>query len=265
MDTPLTIMAVLAHPDDELDLAGTLAACAAEAARVVLVCATPGDQGSTVDPALATPETLGSVRMAELASCCRVLGIEELCGPLSGDSGFRSPDPPAGSLARARAQDVVGKLVALVRLYRPHVVITYGPDGVYGHRDHRAIGAYTTAAFGAAGDERLHPEAGEPWRPRRLFYLALPEAQRRVLYKDFDAVPIGAVTHTIDVRSYVSLKEEAERCHRTQGAWFPWVAEALPAEEYVRAVGTECLVLVHDAGVADLQASGDVLRQLLAG
>ncbi len=261
------VMAIFAHPDDELDIGGILAGAADEGAQVVLVCATAGDQGGITEPALATRETLAQVRSHELEGSCRRLGIQHLHVGLFGDSGFRTSTAPARSLARARAQDVVARLVPLIRRHRPDAVITYGPDGVYGHRDHTAIGAYATAAFGAAGDRDLYPEPGlAPWQPRRLFYLALPAAQRSVLVHDPAVIQIGEVTHTFEVERYIRAKEEAEQCHRTQSASFPHIAKALSPDEYRRAVGTECLMLAQERPVGalpELPPSG-ILRRLLA-
>ncbi len=71
-----SVLAVFAHPDDEVFSAGgTLAESAAEGARVVLVCATGGEVGEISDPGLATPETLAGVREAELRAACAALGI----------------------------------------------------------------------------------------------------------------------------------------------------------------------------------------------
>ncbi len=261
------VMAIFAHPDDELDIGGILAASAQEGAQVVLVCATPGDQGGTRDPSLATRETLGQVRSEELRCCCRRLGIQHLYVGLVGDSGWRTPNPPPGSLVCARPPELIGRLVTLIRRHRPQVIFTFGPDGIYGHRDHVAIGAYATSAFWAAGEEGIYPEAGDPWRARRLYYIALPELQRKVLVHDATIVQIGQVTHTFDVERYIEAKEEGEQCHRTQGPYFPAIAEALPPDEYRRAVGTECLMLVAERppapgeGEAPMQG---ILGQLLA-
>ncbi len=261
-------MAIFAHPDDELDVGGILAASAEEGAEVVLVCATPGDQGGTRDPALATRETLGQVRSEELRRCCRRLGIQHVYVGLVGDSGHRTPNPPPGSLVCAPAREFIGRLVALIRRHRPQAILTYGPDGIYAHRDHVAIGAYATSAFWAAGEEGLYPEAGAPWRARRLYYIALPELQRKALLDDPTIVQIGQVTHTFDVERYIQAKEQGEECHRTQGPYFPHVAEALSPDDYRRAVGTECLMLVAErpAAPGEGKAPGQgILGQLLAG
>lgn len=263
----LCVMAFFAHPDDELDIGGALAACAAEGAEVVLVCATSGDQGGIADPALATRETLGAVRREELERSRRRLGIQHLHVLPYGDSGSDTPEPPPGSLVKTPAPAVIAELVGLIRRYRPQVVITYGPDGVYGHRDHRAIGAYATAAFGMAG-EACDPATGEaPWRPARLYYLSLPDAQLRVLQAEgHGSVRIGQVTHELAVEPFIEAKEEAELCHRTQSAWFPHLRQVLPDDEYRRAVGTECLMLAQARPLGDAPElpPGRILQQLLS-
>ena len=72
------IMAIFAHPDDEGAVAGTLAMYASQGMEVTLVCATRGEAGEISDPALATAETLGTVRQKELEAACEILGIQQL-------------------------------------------------------------------------------------------------------------------------------------------------------------------------------------------
>ena len=113
-----SILGVYAHPDDEsFGTGGTLAKYASQGAQITLICATRGEAGEISDPSLATPETLARVREEELRSACRVLGISE---PLflgyrdSGMAGTPDNDHPR-ALCRADSQEVVGRLVALVR------------------------------------------------------------------------------------------------------------------------------------------------------
>ena len=70
-----TILGVFAHPDDEsLACGGTLARASDAGARVVVFCASRGEAGSTSDPALAPPGSLGLVRTRELGEAASVLG-----------------------------------------------------------------------------------------------------------------------------------------------------------------------------------------------
>ena len=149
---PLRLMAVLAHPDDEsLGIGGTLAKYAAQGARITLACATRGERGWFGVPA-AHPgsRALGELRQAELLRAAAHLGIQQVYFLDLVDGEMRHSD-----LAPA-----AGRLAHLLRRERPQVVISFGPDGDYGHPDHIATAQLTQAALlRAASDWEL--EAGE--------------------------------------------------------------------------------------------------------
>ena len=85
-----SLLAVVAHPDDETyGCGGLLAKYASEGVRVVLVCATRGEAGEISDPSLATPENLGQVREQELREAARTLGVTDLCLLGYRDTGSR--------------------------------------------------------------------------------------------------------------------------------------------------------------------------------
>ncbi|HOR00383.1 MAG TPA: PIG-L family deacetylase [Anaerolineae bacterium] len=266
-------MAILAHPDDELAIAGTLAACAAEGAEVALVCATSGDLGAEEEHTPEHRERLAEERREELRCSCRRLGIRHLQILPYGDSGWRPEhgEPPEGSLARASASEVIGRLVRLIRRYRPQAVITFGPDGLYGHRDHIAIGAYATAAFGAARDETLYTadmQAGlSPWRARRLFFMGISDVQRQMLMGHTGAAAVGQVTHTLDTGPHLRAKIDAAHCHETQKAMWEQLEGLLEMEEYRRIAATECLMLAVDRAPAQPGElpQGTILRHVLVG
>jgi len=272
MATPC-VMAIFAHPDDELAVAATLAACVEEGAEVVLVCATLGDLGSHEEHTAENRERLAEVRRHELRCSCRRLGIRHLEVLAYGDSGWRPEHgtPPEGSLARASAPEVIGRLVRLIRRHQPQVVITFGPDGLYGHRDHVAIGAYATAAFGAAGDEELYAEDLQnglsPWKPGRLFYVGMHESQRQLLLADTGSEPVGRVTHTLVLEGQLRAKIDAARCHESQREMWEQMEGLLAVDEYRRLAATECLMLAQSRPVpaAGSLPEGVTLRQLMAG
>jgi LmbE family N-acetylglucosaminyl deacetylase len=131
-----TVLGVWAHPDDEVYLSGGLMALAIEAgARVVCVTATRGEEG-TDDPEGWPPERLAPLRQAELAASLAVLGVGE----------HRQLGYPDGGCAGVPAEDAVAGLAALIAEVRPDTVLTFGPDGITGHADHRTVSAWTTAA-----------------------------------------------------------------------------------------------------------------------
>ena len=161
------IMAVFAHPDDEGVVAGTLARFAAQGSEVMLVCATKGEAGEISDPALATAENLGEVRQGELEEACRILGIQHLEFLNYCDSGMDGTpqNEDSRALLQADAQEVVGKIVDLIRGFRPDIVITFEPFGWYGHPDHIAVSRWTTEAVNQAGDGQAYPGSVQAWQP----------------------------------------------------------------------------------------------------
>ncbi|MCC7104163.1 MAG: PIG-L family deacetylase, partial [Chloroflexi bacterium] len=184
MTQQLTIMTVHAHPDDEaIGTGGLLARSADEGIRTVLVTCTGGEVGEIAHPSLATPETLAEVRERELRAACEILGITDLhlLGYRdSGMAGTADNEHPA-SFHRADLEQATGRLVALVRQLRPQVMVTYDENGFYGHPDHIKTNRIAVAAFHAAGDRARYPALGEPWRPSKLYYTAVPRSRLREL------------------------------------------------------------------------------------
>jgi LmbE family N-acetylglucosaminyl deacetylase len=215
----LTLLVVFAHPDDEsFGPAATLAKYVAEGVRITLVCATRGEVGEISDPQLATPETLGEVREEELRCACRALGIEDLRF-----LGFRD-----GRLAEVDPQEAGAKIVKTMREAAPQVVITWGPEGGYGHLDHVAISRFTTSAFDAFLEGKGREKG--PHDRAKLYYTAFPKSQIDILRShlgglkielseeelEFTGVDERLITTVIDVRPYVDQKITALFCHRTQ-------------------------------------------------
>ena len=231
-----SLLAIFAHPDDEaFGTGGTISRYASEGVKTYLVCATRGEVGEISDPSLATPETLGQVREGELRCAAETMGIAELIFLDYRDSGMvgtqENLDPRA--YINAPEEEVVSRLVAIIRRLRPQVIATFEPNGGYGHPDHIAAHRHTVAAFHAAADSNFHPELGAPWAVSRLFYTAIPRSffieMRRQLeelgedtsdFERFDDPSIGWPDNQIhvhlDVASTVNSKWEALNCHRTQ-------------------------------------------------
>lgn len=169
----LRILAVFAHPDDEVFCAGgTLAQYAAGGAETMVVSATRGEAGQIRDAAVATRRTLGQARQRELHNSCRQLSVHHAICLDYGDGTLKSQNP--GPLTE--------HVTRLIREFRPDVVITFGPDGAYGHPDHIVIGDITTRAFRLAGDPGQYPEqlAGGllPHTPARLYYSYFPRSRQ---------------------------------------------------------------------------------------
>ncbi|HEY8490821.1 MAG TPA: PIG-L deacetylase family protein [Dehalococcoidia bacterium] len=242
------LLMIFAHPDDEaFSSAGTAARLAREGGEAYLVCATRGEAGQNLAPGLATPETLGRVREEELREAARILGIREVT----------FLDYRDGSLAAADPTEVVGLLVRTVRRVRPQAVLTFGPDGVYGHPDHVAVSRLATAAFHAAGDPKAFPppEFGAPFRPARLWYVAIPREEAGEMFRSMAdgsedmrrwmadlgwenlGTPAAQIDAAVDVREVAEAKLRALRAHRTQVGEDP-LAE-LPPEAAERLLSVE--------------------------
>ena len=175
-----TVLFVHAHPDDEaVGTGGTILRYSRAGVRTVLVCCTGGEAGEISDPVLATPENLREVRQRELEAAVQILGIDRLVWLGYRDSGMAGTpdnDNPA-SFHRADLEEAVGKVVAVIRAERPQVVVSYDPNGSYGHPDHIKAHRVAQAAFWAAGDPTRFPEAGAPWTPRKLYETVIPRSQ----------------------------------------------------------------------------------------
>ena len=240
MSEPLTIMVVHAHPDDEaISTGGTLARYSAEGVRTVLVTATLGEEGEIVVPELNTPEVkerLAEVRLEELRQAVAILGIGtlEILGYRdSGMVGTESNNHP-DCFNMADMDEATGRLVRLVRAYRPQVLVSYNEFGGYGHPDHIACHKVTAAAFDAAGDPARYTQAGAPWAPLKLYYTGSPrqlfqrawdQMKERGLPTPLDdpnfditrfTVPDDQITTAIAVGDYLRQKLDALLVHRTQ-------------------------------------------------
>lgn len=174
----LTLMAVHAHPDDEcFGTGGVLAKYAAEGIRTVLVTATGGEEGEIHDPDLTEAEArprLKEIREVELRRAAEILqiGALELLGYRdSGMAGTPANEHP-DNFHNADLGEATGRLVALIRRYRPQALVTYNEDGGYGHPDHLQCHRVTALAFAAAGDPERYPEAGPAWQPAKLYATA---------------------------------------------------------------------------------------------
>jgi LmbE family N-acetylglucosaminyl deacetylase len=175
MPNKLKLMCVLAHPDDEsLGNGGILAKYAAEGIETYLVTATRGERGwfgeESEYPGL---EALGKIRESELLAAASVLGIRRV--------DFL--DYIDGDLDQADPVEVIAKIVDHVRCVKPDVVVTFGPDGAYGHPDHIAICQFTTAAIVEAANPTFlyHRDLALHGVPK-LYYMA-PTLQLGVAYQ----------------------------------------------------------------------------------
>lgn len=220
----LTLMAVLAHPDDEsFGVGGTLAKYAAEGCDVHLVTATRGEAGQIVAPWAATSANLPQIREQELRCACAALGIHLP----------HFLDYVDGQLPVVHQGQAVGKVVRLIRELRPQVLVTFDPQGAYGHYDHIAVHRWATIAYDLASKADCFPEQTSegctPHQVSKLYYHVSTEEQVRGIFGDgpaavlmdgvpfpFAGVPQEDVTTLIDIRAYAETKMQAVACHVSQ-------------------------------------------------
>ncbi|MGW3724076.1 N-acetyl-1-D-myo-inositol-2-amino-2-deoxy-alpha-D-glucopyranoside deacetylase [Streptomyces sp. NPDC000851] len=230
------LLLVHAHPDDEsINNGATMAKYAAEGTHVTLVTCTLGELGEVIPPELAhlTGVALGEYRLRELTAAMRELGVEDfrLLGGVgryrdSGMMGLADNDD-AACFWQADVDEAAAHLVEVIREVRPQVLITYDPDGGYGHPDHIQAHRVAQRAAELAAAEGL-PIAKVYWNrvPRTVAEKAFAGLQEDLSRLPFpraatlDDVP-GVVdderiTTEIDGTAYAAAKAAAMRAHATQ-------------------------------------------------
>ena len=176
--SPLRLMAVHAHPDDESSKgAATTARYSAEGVEVLVVSCTGGERGSVLNPSYGREITdldeMREIRTVEMAEAARALGVQHRWLGFV-DSGLPEGDPlpplPPGCFALTPLEEAAAPLVEIVREFRPHVMTTYDPTGGYPHPDHIMTHRVAKDAFNTAGDAERYRDRGEPWEPLKLYY-----------------------------------------------------------------------------------------------
>ncbi|WP_333812440.1 mycothiol conjugate amidase Mca [Timonella senegalensis] len=269
--TPMRLMAVHAHPDDESSKgAATTARYAAQGYEVLVVSCTGGERGSVLNPnygrEIPELEPMRAVREVEMRHAAQALGVKHRWLGFV-DSGLPEGDPlppvPDGSFALVPLEVSARELVKLVREFRPHVMTTYDPSGGYPHPDHIRCHVVAKEAFDQAGDPDAYEGTGQPWEVSKLYYnhdfstariTALHESMLEAGYESPYGEWVTAraergvvdreVTTRIECSEYFPARDGALRAHATQidpdGFFFavPRELEARvwPFEEYELAV-----------------------------
>jgi len=206
-----TILAVLAHPDDEsFGLGGTLALYASKGYDTYLVCATRGEVGTVDEEHLNGFKDIAELRTAELERAAKILNLKDVFLLGYRDSGMPGTEENKHPDAQINhsIEEVAGKVVKYIRELKPEIVITFDPIGGYKHPDHIHIHKATVLAFERADDASFHPEAGLPFKPRALYYQVFP---RRILRLMVRLMPLFGKDPTKFGRNEdVNLKELAE-------------------------------------------------------
>ena len=244
----LRLMAVHAHPDDESSKgAATMAKYRAEGVDVLVATCTGGERGIVLNPKMDRAREILGVRQAWLGFV---------------DSGLPEGDPlpplPEGCFGLQDVDAAAEPLVALIREFRPHVILTYDETGGYPHPDHIMTHKISMVAFDAAGDPERYPLAGEPWQPLKLYYhrwaMAKMVAQHEAMLAAGMESPFTEtrsrwaerpdndhlITTKVICDEFFEVRDDALRAHATQvdpdGFWFqtPMAIQrqAWPTEDY---------------------------------
>ncbi|MGH3942168.1 MAG: N-acetyl-1-D-myo-inositol-2-amino-2-deoxy-alpha-D-glucopyranoside deacetylase [Pseudonocardiaceae bacterium] len=233
------LVLVHAHPDDEtLWTGGMIARYAAAGVQVTLVTCTLGEEGEVIPAGLRglaadRADQLGGYRAGELRAACVALGVtdQRFLGGIGRwrDSGMvvspgaRASTPPdlhPRAFAAGVLTEQTDALVAILAEIRPHVVVTYGPDGGYGHPDHVRAHQVTMAAVRQVADVARVFWAMQPVSAltraiaalRTMPGLPFPLPQPAGL----PAVPDTEVTTVLDVTSHRAAVLAAMSAHSTQ-------------------------------------------------
>lgn len=198
----LRLLCMVAHPDDEcFAFGGALALAARAGIATRVVCLTDG-QAATNRGGAEDGAQLGAMRRDEFARSCEVLGAHEY--ELLGYADAQLENHTLHELGAA--------VVAQIRRFRPHVVITFGGEGALNsHPDHTTVSAATTAAFHWSGNDKRYPELGPVWRPQQLFYLTT-----NFFLPDRPAPLVAPWTCVLDIRAVRGLKQKAFEQHASQ-------------------------------------------------
>ncbi len=246
-------MAVVAHPGDEaFGFGGAIARAASEGAYVVVVCVTrgwfdprlteaapaPGGKNRDVKLGAITWRNLDTVREDELRRSVALLGVRVV----------RMLDYSEGELEDADFDRLVGRIVEPIRMHRPEVILSFGPDGITGDPDHVVVSRAVDAAYERAAQPLAYEDDLEEdqvaWRAAKLYHLSMPTERVRSVLGDRTPEDFGSSaepTLGLELGEFAQLKLAAIGRHVSQtgsaGAfndWGPDERDAFLATEYYR-------------------------------
>jgi N-acetyl-1-D-myo-inositol-2-amino-2-deoxy-alpha-D-glucopyranoside deacetylase len=239
-----TLLAVLAHPDDEsFGMGGTLALYASRGVDVHLVCATRGEVGEVAPELLKGFNSIAELRESELRCAAGILGLAGIHFLDYRDSGMpgSADNLHPQALAAQPLDEVAANIVCYIRELKPQILLTFDPIGGYRHPDHIAIQRATVRAFEQAGNPDFAAAGSGQGlgvhTPQRLYFHIFPKGVLKFAVKllpligkdphkfgtngDIDLASIAEVdfpTHArINIRSVQKKKEKAGACHVSQG------------------------------------------------
>jgi LmbE family N-acetylglucosaminyl deacetylase len=177
------VLVILAHPDDEITIAPVLSRITRRGGEVTLVFVTSGDAGPGVS-GLEPGAELAALREDEARCSAFSLGLDE-------PQFWQLGDGTLGAMARApgsAARVAIGRIAAAIAQTSPRVIMTWGPDGGYGHSDHRMVSNAVTQVVQGLGPDR--PD---------LLYAVFPEGDRPALpeFEQWSTIHPSLVTDRI--------------------------------------------------------------------
>jgi N-acetyl-1-D-myo-inositol-2-amino-2-deoxy-alpha-D-glucopyranoside deacetylase len=228
----LDILFMYAHPDDEsFGNGGTLAWARAAGLKVGLVCATRGEAGEISDPSSVLHPCSVPFANANSAPAMELAGVQtiRLLGYRdSGMIGTPENDDPR-SLVQADHEALMADVIFHIRDLRPRIIVTFGPDGGYGHPDHIRIGAAVTEGVEVAASSQF-PWLGPSWRADSLYWASISREDiqtvaahghpyfSRLTEEELNSIgtPRAEITHVFDLRPYAEDKVRIMLAHPTQ-------------------------------------------------
>ena len=260
-----TLLAVLAHPDDEtFGLGGTLALYARKGYNTYYLCATRGEAGTVDEEHLHGFSSTAEMRTDELMRAAKHLGLKDVFFLGYRDSGMPGTEENKHPDAQINhsIDEVAARVVKYIRELKPDIVLTHDPIGGYKHPDHIHIHKATKLAFEKADDASFHPEAGAPFKPRALYFQVYSRVWLKLIVRlmrligkdptkfgrnqDVNLVELAEVNFPIhvrlDTRSVRDIKLIASAQHASQGGmqirrgWMGAMARIFgDREEFMRA------------------------------
>jgi LmbE family N-acetylglucosaminyl deacetylase len=207
------LMVVMPHPDDEcFGCASTMARYSAEGATVTLITMTRGGAGLWNGREAGDLRRLSDVRELELRGAASELGVRYLEVFDYPDGGLQTVDDDA------RVRDrFIGDIVRCLRAYRPQVVLCQGPEGAYGHPDHKLVSRWTVQALTASDEANAYELDAlalglQPWSPTKLYFLTTTPRLAEAL----QLPPQPPITTRIGIRGYEEARVRAFTHHQTQ-------------------------------------------------
>jgi len=221
MNNPLKLLAIFPHPDDEtLGLGSTLARYSTEGIETHLVCATHGEMG-WYDSEGPNPgfEGVGEIRTEELNCAAQNLGLHSV----------NFLDYIDGYVDKANPVEIIGKLVSHIRRIKPQVVVTFSPEGAYGHPDHIALSQFTNGALVCAAD-RSFGNGQTPHRVSKFYYMVDSLEVVQAANAAFGGISMEVdgnirhhqgwepwqITTVLDNTKYMVQVQRAVHCHKSQ-------------------------------------------------